>query len=77
MAKRKPKVKGCHGHGGKCKNPPVVMRGLARWCEKCDEVPKPEKMPRHSKAAKIANAVAKLRVRDYDDPHNRVAREAD
>ena len=66
---------GCHGYGGKCPRPVTVLRGKLRLCAQCDgHLPDPNPLPRTRDPE--GEARAKLRVRDYDDPHNEVARNA-
>lgn len=66
---------GCHGYGGKCSHPVTVLRGKLRLCAQCDAgPPDPNPLPRVRDPE--GEARAKLRVRDYDDPHNEVARNA-
>lgn len=66
---------GCHGYGGKCPRPVTVLRGKLRLCAQCDaDPPDPNPLPRVRDPE--GEARAKLRVRDYDDPHNEVARNA-
>ncbi len=66
---------GCHGYGGKCPRPVTVLRGKLRLCSQCDADP-PDREPLPRTRDPEGEARAKLRVRDYDDPHNTVARNA-